>query len=414
MDLFEALRSAFRTLRTQRMRTALTLFGLVWGTASVIFLVSWGAGTQRMVENGYTKVGKNLVQIWAGRIGEDFTPAADRRHLWFTNKHVEKLRQRAHLADRVAGEVSGIYVTSFGQRSLATNIRGVEPVTLEMRGVSLAAGRQINERDVAARRRVALIGAKMRRDLLGPSGEIGSRIRIHGRSYEIVGFLNEVGTQFWQDGGFPIDEQIWIPITTLLTITPDYGTGEEILSTIILRLRERTQFDALRLEIRSVLAPILGVSPTDKEAVMIGSPIDGLRKLPLDGMDFVLFILGATTLGIGGIGILSMMLDAVQERRQEIGVRLAVGARRRDILLQFFLETFVIAVAGGALGVALGVGLCRVMDGFADPGRIPTPILTVEIVAAAVITMVMVGIISGTVPAWRASQVDPSVTLRAD
>ncbi len=414
MDLSEALRNAFRTLRTQRMRTALTLFGLVWGTASVIFLMSWGAGTQRMVERGYTKVGKNLVQVWAGRIGEDFTPAADRRHLWFTQEHVDSLRQRTRLADRVAGEVSGIYIASFGQKSLSTNIRGVQPVTLEMRGASLAAGRNIGERDVEARRRVAVIGAAMCRDLLGPSGKLGSRIRIHGRSYEVVGFLNEVGTQFWQNGGVPIDEQIWIPITTLLSVTPDYGTGDEIISTIILRLRERTQFDALRVEIRSILAPTLGVLPTDKEAILIGSPIDALRKLPLDGMDIVLFILGATTMGIGGIGILSMMLDAVQERRQEIGVRLAVGARRRDILLQFFLETFVIAVAGGAIGVGLGISCCRVLDAFAIAERIPAPILTYEIIAAAVMTMVAVGIVSGTVPAWRASRIDPSVTLRAE
>jgi putative ABC transport system permease protein len=136
--------------------------------------------------------------------------------------------------------------------------------------------------------------------------------------------------------------------------------------------------------------------------------------MPLDGIDIVLFVLGATTLGIGGIGILSMMLDAVQERRQEIGVRLAVGARRRDILLQFFLETFVIAISGGAMGVGLGVLCCRAMEAMAVPEKIPAPIMTLEVVASAVVTMVLVGIVSGTVPAWRASRVDPSVTLRAE
>ena len=414
MDPLEALRNALRTLRNQRLRTALTLFGLIWGTASVIFLMSWGAGTKEMVESGYNKVGKNLVQVWAGRIGEDFTPAADRRHLWFTQAEVDLLRRGTRLADRVVADISGIYLVSFGQKSLNTNIRGVEPATFEMRGVSMAAGRAFSARDVDTRRRIAIIGAKMRRDLLGPAGKIGSRIRIYGRSYEVVGFLNEVGTQFWNDSGFQIDEQIWVPSSTLLSIQPDYGTGDEIVSSILLRLRDRKQFDALRVEIRSLLAPALGVSPIDKEAVLIGSPIEGLKKLPMDGLDVVLFILGATTLGIGGIGILSMMLDAVQERRQEIGVRLAVGARRQDILLQFFLETFVITVIGGAIGVALGIACCAGMDAVAVPGRIPEPILTPEIIAAAVVTMTMVGIVSGTVPAWRASRVDPSVTLRAD
>ena len=414
MDLFEALRNAFRTLRAQRMRTVLTLFGLVWGTASVILLMSWGAGTKQMIENGYTKVGKNMLQIWAGRIGEDFTPAADRRHLWLTPKHVTVLRQRVHLANLVVGEVSSSYIANYGQKSLHTNVRGVEPVTMEMRGVSISAGRFIQEREVERRRHVAVLGAESRRDLLGPKGKLGSWIRIHGQSYEVVGFLNEVGTQFWQDGGTPIDRQIWVPISTLLSITPDWGTGDQILTTILLRLKRREDFDALQVEIRSVLSSVLRVSPTDEEAVLIGSPISALRKIPLAGMDIVLFILSATTLVIGGIGILTMMLDAVQERQQEIGVRLAVGARRRDILLQFFLETFVIAIAGGAIGVGLGVLLCRAVDAVAVPEKIPAPILTIEVVTVAVVTMVLVGIVSGTVPAWRASRVDPSVTLRAE
>lgn len=414
MDLLEAFRNAFRTLRAQRMRTVLTLFGLVWGTASVIFLMSWGAGTKQMIEDGYFKVGKNLLQIWAGRIGEDFTPAADRRFVWFTPEHVKLMRTRVHLADRVAGEVSSLYPISFGQKTISTNVRGVEPVTMEMRGVSISAGRAISRRDVERRRRVAVLGAKFRRELLGPKGKLGSRIRIRGQAYEVVGFMNEVGTQFWQDGGFEIDRQVWVPLSTLLTITPDWGTGDPILSTILLRLRKREDFDAIQIEIRSVLADELGISPTDTEAILIGSPLDALKKMPLDGIDIVLFVLGATTLGIGGIGILSMMLDAVQERRQEIGVRLAVGARRRDILLQFFLETFVIAISGGAMGVGLGVLCCRAMEAMAVPEKIPAPIMTLEVVASAVVTMVLVGIVSGTVPAWRASRVDPSVTLRAE
>ncbi len=414
MRILEVIRSALRALRAETLRTLLTLFGLVWGTASVVFLMSWGAGTKVMLESGYNKVGKNLVQVWAGRIGEDFTPAADRRHLWFTQKHVDLLRRESRLADLVAGESSGVYLASFGQRTLATNIRGVEPVAAELRGVELTAGRNLRAGDLSARRRVAILGAKVRRDLLGPSGRIGSWIRIDGRSYEVVGFLKDVGTQFWQDGGFPIDEQIWVPLSTLLATRPDFGTGDEILTSIVLRLEDRKYFDELLSEIRSVLAPSLGVSASDKEAVLIGSPIDGLRSIPIDGLDFVMYVLGATTLGIGGIGILSMMLDAVQERRREIGVRLAVGARRRDILMQFFLETFAIASIGGGLGVALGVACCRAMEAVAVPERIPAPILSVEVIAAALITMAFVGILSGTVPAWRASRVDPSVTLRSD
>ncbi len=414
VNALEALSSAMRTLRAQWLRTVLTLFGLVWGTASVIFLTAWGAGTKQMVEAGFMKVGNNLVQVWAGRVGEDFTPAADRRYLWFTREHVEALGQKSKLATLVVSDVSQVFVVSAGQRSMSTNVRGVEPETLTLRGVSIAAGRNHHARDVASRRRVAVLGSQIRRELLGPGGGLGSRVRIAGRSYEVVGFLDEVGTQFWTDGGFDLDRQIWIPSSTLLSITDDYGTGDEIISSILLQLGDRRDFDAFREEIRAILAPILGVSPSDHEAVLIGSPIDSLRKMPIDGMDVILFILAATTLGIGGIGVLSMMLDSVQERRREIGVRLAVGARRRDVLLQFFLETFVITAVGGLAGVALGLAGCFALEGAAVPGRIPAPLLTPQIVATAVLTMTFVGVASGTVPAWRASRVDPSVTLRMD
>ncbi len=414
MNILEALRSAMRTLRAERLRTVLTLFGLVWGTASVIFLTAWGAGSKEMVEGGFMKAGNNLVQVWAGRVGEDFTPAIDRRHLWFTREHARALREKSKLATIAVPDVSQVLVVSSGQRSMSTNIRGVEPETLALRGLSIAAGRNIHERDVAARRRVAVMGSLIRRELLGPTGRLGSRIRIAGRSYEVVGMLEPVGTQFWNDGGFDLDEQIWIPSSTLLSITEDWGTGDEIISSVLLRLRDRKDFDAFRQEIRGILAPMLGVSPSDEEAVLIGSPIDSLRKMPVDAMDGILFILGATTLVIGGIGVLSMMLDSVQERRREIGVRLAVGARRRDVLLQFFLETFVITAVGGGIGLAIGLAGCIGLDAIAVPGRIPAPILTGRIIAVAVFTMSLVGFLSGMVPAWRASRVDPSVTLRVE
>jgi putative ABC transport system permease protein len=156
------------------------------------------------------------------------------------------------------------------------------------------------------------------------------------------------------------------------------------------------------------------VSVTDEAAIRIASPIDSLRKLPMDQMDGLLFVLGATTLLIGGIGVLTMMLDAVHDRRQEIGVRLAVGARRRDVLGQFLLETAVIAGLGGALGLLLGVGGCWALARLEVPDLVPRPILRADVVAVAVGVLVTVALGAGLVPAWRAARVDPSVTLRAE
>ncbi len=216
MQGFEAARQALRTLRTQRLHTFLTMFGVVWGTASVVFLLSWGLGMQRMLEHGFTKVGKNVFQIWAGNIGEDFTAAVDRRHLWLTLEDVDVLRKRMRLAERVAAETRNFRIAGYRQKTLSVDVRGVEPQHLDLRGVSLAAGRGLTRSDLDHRRRVALLGDKARRRLLGPQAGVGAWIRIEGRPFQVVGLLSAVGTQLWRDEATEIDEQIWVPITTVL------------------------------------------------------------------------------------------------------------------------------------------------------------------------------------------------------
>ncbi len=414
MQSFEAVHQALRTLRTQRLRTFLTMFGVVWGTASVVFLLSWGLGVQRMLEHGFSKVGKNVFQVWAGNIGEDFTAATDRRHLWLTLEDVDVLRKRMRLAERVAAETRNFRIAAFRQKALSVDVRGVEPQHLDLRGVPLAAGRGLTRSDLDQRRRVALLGDKARRRLLGPQAGVGAWIRIEGRPFQVVGLLSPVGTQLWRDEATEIDEQIWVPITTVLASGPRYGKDENIIDMIVLRVPDRHLYDQAKREARAILAERLHVSPTDQEAFRMLSPIDLLRQLPVDEVGGLLLTLGVTTLLIGGIGILNLMLDSVQERRQEIGVRLAVGARQRDILAQFFFETLVMTGLGGLLGLSLGIGGCWLLAAFQVPDLIPVPILRLEIVGIAVGVMGFVALASGLIPAWAAARIEPSRTLRAE
>lgn len=414
MRVSEAVREALRTLRSSWLRTALTLFGIVWGTASVVFLLAWGLGVRAMMEQAYQRVGRNLVHVMAGNIGEDFTPASDRRLLWFTLDDVDALRERARLSTLVVPESQFFREVAYRQKSTSLNIRGVTPDHVALRGVRLSAGRAISRDDLLHRRRVAVLGTEARERLLGPHGGVGSSIRIAGQSFQIVGLLRRVGMQLWQDGPSRLDEQIWIPLTTMFTFGPRYGRDAEVVENILLSVKDRRLRKAAETEVRSILAERLRISPTDKEAIRTASPLDALEKIPLDQMSSLLFTLGATTLVIGGVGILTMMLDSVQERRQEIGVRLAVGGRRRDILSQFFLETFVICGLGGLLGILFGLAGCAALASFGGADLIPVPIVRWEIIAAALSVMSLVGFVSGIFPAWRASRIDPSVTLRAE
>jgi putative ABC transport system permease protein len=409
----EAIRQALRHLRAHKVRASLTMFGLIWGTASVIFLVAWGEGVTAMLERGFFKAGRNLGEVWAGTVSEEFTPAVDRRHLWYTMDDLLALRRRARLPMAVGAESWEMLPATFGQRAISLDIRGIEPEVMQIRGVPLAAGRGITPSDLEHRRRVVVLGDTIRRRLLGAEGRLGSWIRIAGKPFQAVGFLDRVGTQLSRDR-MEIDEQAWIPITTMQAHWPRWWTDDFVVTKILYRMRDRRLLDETEREVRAILAARLGVGVDDDEAIGIWSSVKMLNQLPMEQSNTLLFVLAAATLLIGGVGVLNMMLDAVHERRQEIGVRLAVGARRRDIVMQFFLEAFTVSLLGGLAGAALGVGGCLLLAGFDVPDLIPVPRLRPGIVGLALAVLGGVGVAAGGIPAWRASRVDPAEILRLD
>jgi len=413
VSLLGILAEAWRTLASHRGRASMTLFGVVWGTAAVIFLTSWGAGVQTMVERGFFRSGRNLTQVWPGRVRAEFSPAVDRRFLWFTNDDVLALRRRARLPDRIAGESSAHRGISFRERMRTLDVRGVEPVLQEMRGVTIAAGRGLGPQDQLQRRRVALLGVDARTRLLGAAGGVGSWIRIEGKPFQVVGLLARVGTQLSRDSS-ALDEQVWVPLSTYQGFWPAPWTEETVVGRIVFRIPDRNRLLEAQHEVRAILAERLRVPPDDDEAVGMFSSVEMLNRLGSERFTAVLFVLAVTTLGIGGIGVLTLMLDAVHERRQEIGLRLALGARPRDVLRQFFLETLVITLGGGVLGVLLGVGACLVLARIPAPDLVPLPELSPRIVVVAIACMATIGLAAALAPARRAMAVDPSIALRQE
>ena len=410
---FEAVRQALRLLRAHKGRTLLTMFGLVWGTAAVIFLVGWGDGSRAMLEDGFFRSGKNMGSVWAGKVSEEFSPAVDRRYLWFTNDDVDVLRRRARLADVVGAEYWEMMPITYRQRAINVDIRGIDPEVMVIRGVPVAAGRGITRSDLDHHRRVAVLGDKTRRRLLGAEGGIGSWVRIAGMPFKVVGLLAPVGTQLARDR-LEIDEHAWLPITTVQSTWPRWWTDQPVVTNILFRMRDRHLLEDTEREVRAILAERLGVPHDDKEAVGIFSSLKMLNQLPLDQTRGLMFVLASATLIIGGIGVMNMMLDSVHERRQEIGVRLAIGARPRDILAQFFVETFTIVAFGGILGVIFGVGGCLLLGSLDVPDLVPVPILSPGIVFLTLGILSSVGLAAGLIPAWRAARIDPALTLRME
>jgi putative ABC transport system permease protein len=289
----------------------------------------------------------------------------------------------------------------------------MDPEAIEIRGVPLAAGRRITRGDLEHRRRVVLLGDEVRRLLLRPGEGVGTWIRIEGKPFQVIGLLAPVGIQLSQDRML-IDKQVWAPLSTVQVLFPRSWTDEPVVSNIIYRMRDRRDVAEAKREVRAILADRIGVSRDDDEAVMGWSSIEMLNRFPLDQNKGFLLILAITTLGVGGIGVLSMMLDAVHERRQEIGVRLAVGARPRDVVLQLFAETLAVTSVGGLAGVALGVFGCLAIASIEVPDLVPVPILSGNLVGAALAVMTAIGVVAGVAPAWRASRIDPAITLRME
>ena len=408
--LLETIRQALYTMRLHRRWAALTMFGIVWGTASVVLLVGWGVGAHLMTDRGLQKVGKNLVYIMAGRVGSDLSPADERRVLHLEMDDVDAVRASARRIEVASAEVLQFMLVRYGAESRIVDVRGIEPVMQQLRGVTIAAGRFISADDVRFQRRVAVIGQTARQRLLGARPVLGQRIDLDGRSFEVIGLLNRIGTQLSRNRT-ETDEQVWIPVTTAQTIT-DRGDHIDL---ILARPPDRRFNEELKREVRTVLARRLHVSPADEEAVFIISLID-----MLSGFDSVfaflsvfLVVLATTTLFIGGIGVMNMMLVSVNERQREIGLRLAVGAQRRDVVGQFLAETLVITLVGGAAGITLGVLGCGVL-GLLQGDLVPTPVIVPQVIVMALAVTVLVGVISGIGPAWRAARVDPSETLRVE
>ncbi|MBI1818315.1 MAG: ABC transporter permease [Deltaproteobacteria bacterium] len=407
--LLAIIRQALTTMRLHRRWAALTMFGIVWGTASVVLLVGWGVGVHGMVDRGMQKIGKNLVYVFPGRVGEDLSPAEERRTLNFKLADVQAVRTSARHAEVVSAEVLEWTYVRGAAAGRSVDVRGVEPTTQALRDSTLAAGRFILPDDIRYQRRVAVIGQTARERLLGPRPAVGARVSMDGQSFEIVGLLDRVGTQLSRNRT-EIDEQIWIPITTAMTMT-----GREHVDLLMTRPTERRLNEVVKREVRTILARRLHVSPADEEAVFIASMVDILSGFDsvFAGLQVFLIVLAIGTLAIGGIGVMNMMLVSVNERRREIGLRLAVGALRRHVVGQFLIETLVITLLGGFTGLALGLGGC-VLLGTLPRDVVPVPVIVPQVVGLALVVTTLVGVLSGSGPAWRAARVDPAESLRAE
>ncbi|MDX1600323.1 MAG: ABC transporter permease [Anaerolineales bacterium] len=415
MSLMESFRIALRSLRANKLRAALTMLGIIIGVGAVITLMSAGAAVERFVTDQFRSIGSNLLFVAPGNFqsnrGGSGSASAGGEPL--TNGDVQALSDPLAAPDVsvVTGELSGGATITFGRESELFSVSGVTPEYQQVRqDARIEIGRFIDQSDHAAGSRVAVLGSDAFDDLFPENAyPIGETIRINETAFRVVGVLEpRGGSAFGSE-----DAAVFIPLSTAQTrlFNARTATGELRVSVIYAQAVSEDQTDAATEQIRQVLRQRHGLTPEDEDDFTVISQTDILSSAGsvLSALTVFLGAIAAISLLVGGIGIMNIMLVSVTERTREIGLRKAVGARRRDILLQFLVESVVLAVAGGALGIVLGAAGSRLI-GIVEPSIQPT--VSLGAVSLATGFSAAVGLFFGIYPATRAASLDPIDALR--
>ncbi len=414
--LTEILREAMISLRRNRTRAVLTLLGMGWGVACFVILFAWGDGFTRALDLGMAYFGDNVSIVWNGQTSLQAGGQRAGRRIQMQLDDVEAVRRNATLIRRASPEFYSTFPIQSRKRITQQGVRGVNHEYGAMRGHFLDAGRLLTSEDVKQGRRVAVLGQGLKERLYSGAPALGEEVKIAGVPFTIVGVLKKkvsMSNYFGQD-----DFNAFVPYTAIGRLRQTRFLSVMVVQTVSPMLEEQ----ALS-QLREVLGKRHNFSPDDDKALLIhnwremADIMGGVSR----GMRIFLLFMGILTLSIGGVGLANVMLVAVTERTREIGIRKALGARKRHILAQFLLEALAIAFFGGALGyllaeaAAAAIGIIPFWSSImSDPSRQADIHLIVSpaAFATAFVTLSLVGLLSGLFPALHASRLAPVEALR--
>jgi putative ABC transport system permease protein len=411
MNIYTNFIESLESLYANKLRSALTILGIVIGVAAVIAMLSIGRGAQQSITNQIESIGTNLVYITPGSTSQAGVRTAGGSAATLTQQDATALEGLPNVVT-VVPEVDGRAQVVYLGNNANVRVVGITPDYQTMSNLTLADGTFISQDNVVAHSPVVVLGNGVATDLFGDTvGVVGQNVNIRNQPYKVIGVLNSKGGT----GFLNQDQQIFVPITTAQTrlIGGGFFRGGNVVATINVQADSPNTVKSVEAEVTSVLEQRHNVEPGSDDFT-VSSQQDALTAITTVTNTLSIFLGGIAgiSLMVGGIGIMNIMLTTVTERTHEIGLRKAVGARRNDILMQFLVEAMTLSLLGGIIGVSLGWGIAQVIGHIQLGGSAITPVVSIDSVLLATLFSLVVGLFFGIYPAARAARLQPVDALR--
>jgi len=398
----------FRDLRHQKLRTLLTLFGIIWGSVAIILLLTFGQSLYKFSVKAAHGMGEGIVVMWGGRTSVPYEGFNRGRPIQFRETDVQLLEQQVTELGIISAEYSRGVTIRVGTEGYSTNLSGVYPVFQDLRNMIAAeGGRFINPLDMEERRRVAFIGDVVEQDLFGEGNGLGQTMYINSIPFTIIGVLKPKMQNSNYNGGD--NERIVIPASTFQGIF-----GHLYLSNMVYKAADVSLTKHMIDRVYEVLGKRYKFDPSDREALAIWdtTEMEAFFNSFFTGFQVFLGIVGCMTLIVGGIGVSNIMNVVVEERRPEIGIKKALGAKRRLILGQYLMETLVITGIGGTIGFLISTGFVSALNMLDLEEYVGVLVISPVVTIVTITLLGTIGLIAGWFPARYAASLDPVEAIR--
>jgi putative ABC transport system permease protein len=401
-------RSAARALRSNTLRSALTMLGIVIGVGAVIAMAAVGAGARARVAEQIQSLGSNLLLVVAGSTNTGGVRGGGATHVTLTDDDAFAMQREVPAVQAAAPTLSRTMQVVRGNLNWGTLVSGVTPEWFDVKEWAIVEGRSITAEDYRATAKVVVVGQTAAQHLFGDESPLGQTLRIQRVPFTVVGVLARKGLNTW---GHDQDDVVMIPLSSGRQKLFGRIRGKpRAVWVITAKIAEGEDFGAAEDEIRELLRQRHHLQPHQDDDFTVRDPFETVQTQEEASrvLAYLLAAIAAVSLLVGGIGIMNIMLVSVTERTREIGLRMAVGARRRDILTQFLVEAVALSLIGGALGIAVGLGSASAISYFAEWQTLIAP----ESIVLAFGFAAAVGLLFGVYPARKAASLDPIEALR--